>query len=82
MSARVWDEAVGRDGAGGAREEVGIYSERRLYRAVLQELGLDVEGVGANIIGAKAHEARGGVRGGVAGGGGLRRAARGLGWNV
>lgn len=76
------ERAQERGCAANAREEVGVNGERGLHWPMLQELGLDVEGVGANIIGAKAHEAGGGVRGGVAGGGGLRRAARGLEWNV
>ncbi len=66
------------DGVGDAREEVGIHSERRLYRAVLQELGLDVEGGCTDVICARAREAGGGVGRGIAGGGGLRRAAGGL----
>jgi len=46
---------------------------------VLQQLLLDVQGVGADVVGARAREAGGGVGGGVAGGGGLGRAAGGLG---
>ena len=65
-----------------AREEVSVDGERSLHWTMLQELGLDVERVGANVIGAKAHETGGGVRGGVAGGGGLGRATRGLQCNV
>ncbi len=62
------------EGGGGARKEVCVDGKGGFDGAVLQKLGLDVEGVGAYVISARAHEAGGGVGRGVARGSRLGRA--------